>query len=199
MVHPPQPHLNPLVFASRSSRSWPLSLGNRQLAIDNELVTPLRQRRAAQKLGLLRAPLPSLPDRERRTAPRFRGRAAGASGTGSSDNGNIMSWSDKRAAGDMGQGSCGPRLVRPAAGSYRWPMPPSSRYAPAHNGDVIGAPPPRPRPRPSPVPRSGLGRAAVTQLVHSSPRRRCAQVAAARRNFVAVDFKQRFTNWKPGP
>ena len=169
VVHPPQPHHNPLVFASRSSRSWPLL----PMAIDNESVTPLRQRRAPQRLGLLRAPLPPLPGRERRTAPRFRGRAAGASGTGSSDNAALMSWSDKRAAGDMGQSA---RWSTSRVQSAR-PLPlahaPVTPLAPAHNETLSRRPrPPAPAALLDSSQRVRPKRQSLAQLVHLSQRHR---------------------------
>jgi hypothetical protein len=39
----------------------------------------------------------------------------------------------------------------------------------------------------------------VTGRAQHVPRRAPLPIAAARRNSVAVDFKHRFTNWKPGP
>ena len=206
-------HHNPTTTPSFSPQS-PQGLTD-SIAANSIHQRPLRQRRAPQKLGLLRAPLPSLPGRERRTAPRFRGRAAGASGTGSSDNAALCpgqtsgppgTWARVRE-GHVSSNQQQARIAGPCPrhpAMHRHKMGPlSERPRPPAPAALRGSSQ-RVRPKRQSVAQTGPFIAASSLRASRAvpahvPRRAPLKCAAARRNSVAVDFKHRFTNWKSGP
>jgi hypothetical protein len=79
---------------------------------------------------------------------------------GSSDNAALMSWSDKRAAGDLGPSARQPRLECNQRARCRWPMPPSPRLH-RHIMSRYRDAPARPHLRPSSISLSGLGATSI--------------------------------------
>ena len=161
VVHPPQP----LVFASRSSR------------FDNSTArnsAPAKARCAKVRVAPRAfACAPWLREAHRSAIPRpGRGRER----AGSSDNAALMSWSDKRAAGDMGQSARWSTSRVQSARSLPLAHAPVTPLAPAHNETLSERPrPPAPAALRGPSQRVRPGGQLLAQLVHPSQSRRSAR------------------------